>query len=99
MSDGTFAHWPLEIARLALALITYLLLGRLALELAGIGRERLLVRAVCRLTNPIVGAIAAITPRVVPAALLTPCTLVWVLAARVALVQLGALLALRRLLG
>ena len=99
MRDGTVAHWSLEIAGFALALLTYLLLGRLLLDVTRLPRDRAIVRLVRRLTDPVIRAIGAITPRLVPAALLTPCALVWVLAVRVALVQVGALLALRRLWG
>ena len=98
--QGFVAHWQLQLPRLILALLTYLLLARLVPEVSfGVRSTRRAVRFCRRLTNPVVCAVATITPRVVPDALLTGCAIVWVLAVRVALAQLVAALAMRRMLG
>lgn len=100
MMQDFFAHWQLQVPRLLLALLTYLLIARLLLEgLFGARSDRTIVRGLCRLTNPVVGAVGAITPRVVPEPMLTLCAIVWVLAARMVLVQLSAALLMRRTMG
>jgi hypothetical protein len=94
------ANWQLQIPSMMLALLTYLLLARLVLELLfGADCQRGFVRALVLATNPIVRAVGAITPRVVPGALITGCAIFWILTARIAVAQLAALLTMRRHLG
>jgi hypothetical protein len=98
MGHSFFASWQLQIPSWILALITYLLLARLLVVLTlGAHSQGLLVRAIARLTNPVVRAVGAITPRVVPDALIIACAIFWVLALRIALVQLTAAMAMLRL--
>jgi len=100
MMQAFFAQWQLQVPRLLLVLVTYLLIARLVLELLFGAQSNLkIVRGLCRLTNPVVRAVGAITPRVVPQPMLTLCAVVWVLAARMALVQLSAALLMRRTMG
>ncbi|HZT47534.1 MAG TPA: hypothetical protein VFA64_06140 [Hyphomicrobiaceae bacterium] len=100
MSPTTPVNWYLEVPSLALAALTYLLIARLVLDVAfGTGGRNLVFRALRAVTSPFVGLVGAITPRVVPAVLVTASTLVWVLAARIVLVQAGAAMAIRRMMG
>jgi hypothetical protein len=46
-----------------------------------------------------VRAVGAITPGAVPGRLLSGCALVWIFAARIALVQVAAAMAMRRMMG
>jgi uncharacterized membrane protein len=90
----------IEGASLALAALSYILIVRLALDLTfGLFGNNLAVRVLRRVTDPVVRGVGAITPRVVPLPLVTGCALVWTFAARIALVQVGAALALRRMMG
>jgi hypothetical protein len=85
---------------LILAALGYLLIARLALDLTfGARGSNLAFRVLRGLTDPIVGAVGAITPRVVPRALVTGCAVLWILAARIALVQVAAAMTMRRMMG
>jgi hypothetical protein len=98
--EGYFTHWVAQAPGLILALLSYVLIARLVLEpvLGGRGANRF-VRAFCRLTDPVVHVVGAITPRAVPDALVTGCAIVWVFAARIVLVQVMAALAMSRIVG
>jgi uncharacterized protein YggT (Ycf19 family) len=100
MNPSSPVNWYLQGPSLFLALVSYLLIARLALDLAFSSRgDNVAFRALRWLTNPIVRAVGAITPRMVPGALVTGCAVLWVFAARIALVQVGAAMAMRRMLG
>jgi hypothetical protein len=93
-------NWYVQGPSLALALLSYLLIARLALDLAfGARGDNVAFRALRWTTNPIVRAVGAVTPRVVPSALVTGCALVWIFAARIALVQVAAAMSMRRVMG
>ena len=80
------AHWYYHVPSLILAVLIWLLIGRLILSLArrgGGGASG--VRLLDAVTHPVVKAVAAITPRTVPAALVIVFAVVWLLAARIAL--------------
>jgi hypothetical protein len=95
MLQKMLANWQVQVPTGILALLTYLLLVRLVLELLfGAGSRTALVRAVVAVTNPLVRAVGAITPRVVPGVLLTACAIFWLLTARIVLVQLAQLMAM-----
>jgi uncharacterized protein YggT (Ycf19 family) len=92
--------WLIEGASLALAALSYVMIVRLALDLTfGALGNNPAVRALRRVTDPVVRGVGAITPRVVPLCLVTGCALLWIFAARIALVQVGAAIALRRMMG
>ena len=100
MSPNSPGPWLIEGASLALAALSYILIVRLALDLTfGAFGNNLVVRALRWVSDPVVRGVGAITPRVVPLPLVTVCALLWIFAARVALVQVGAAIALRRMMG
>jgi hypothetical protein len=89
--------WQLSVMSGILALLTYLLLARLVLELMfGAGSRARLVRALVSVTNPVVRAVGVITPRAVLGLLLTACAIFWLLTARIALAQFAALMTMLR---
>ena len=92
--------WSMQTVALVLAVLSYLLLARLAIDLV-IERasSNVLVRALRWITSPFVRAVGALTPRIVPDALVTGFAVVWIFAARVALVQIAAAMAMRRMMG
>jgi hypothetical protein len=77
-------NWYYHLADMLLAALSYLLLARLLLA-AFSAAQNGLVRAVAVATGPILTAVAAITPRMVPAPLLVLGALAWLYAARVLL--------------
>ncbi len=90
----------IEGTSLALAALSYVLIVRLAVDLTfGSLGNNLIFRALRWVTDPVVRGVRAITPRVVPLPLVTGCALLWTLAARIALVQVGAAITFRRMMG
>ena len=79
-----FAPWYYHVPNLILAALIWLLIGRIALALL-LGRGNAVVRLIEAVTNPVLKAVGAITPRLVPAGLVVVCAIAWLLAARVAL--------------
>jgi hypothetical protein len=100
MNPNAPVNWYVQGPSLILAALGYLLIARLALDLTfGARGSNLAFRVLRGLTDPIVGAVGAITPRVVPGALVTGCAVLWILAARIALVQVAAAMTMRRMMG
>jgi YggT family protein len=86
MTSGARFLWYYHIPDLVLAVSIYLLIARLALALVwradgGAGP----LRALARVTDPVLAGVAAITPRVVPLPLVIVFALVWLVALRLAL--------------
>jgi YggT family protein len=92
--------WYVEGPSLVLRVLSYILIARLCLDLTfGALGNNVVFRALTRLTDPVVRAVGVITPRVVPWPLVTGCAVLWIFAARIALVQVAAALAMRRAMG
>ena len=100
MNPSSPVNWYVQAPGLVLALLSYLLIARFALDLAfGARGGNVVFRALRRVTGPVVRAVGAITPGAVPGRLLSGCALVWIFAARIALVQVAAAMAMRRMMG
>ena len=97
---STANSWYVQAPSLILAVLSYLLIARLVLELLfGRRGHNWAFRTLRWVTSPFVRLAGAITPRVVPGALVTACAVVWIFAARIALVQVLAAMSMRRMLG
>lgn len=94
-SPSLFAYWYLHLPSLVLALLIYLLIGRLVLS-PFLRAENAAMRVLAVVTDPVVRTVGAITPRVVPSALVIVFAVMWLLSARILLHQ--ALIA-RRMFG
>lgn len=85
-SESFIAHWQFHLPNLLLAAAFYTLIGRIILAmLFRLSPDRVMMRAFATLTDPVLHATAAITPRVVPPGLLLVFALVWLLLLRMAL--------------
>jgi uncharacterized protein YggT (Ycf19 family) len=83
---GLLAHWYYHVPNLILAALTWLLVGRLILSLVvRRGGTRSGIRLLDAVTDPLVRAVGAVTPRLVPASLVIVFAIAWLLAARVGL--------------
>ena len=92
--------WYVRGASLALAVLSYVLIVRLLLDFTfGLLGNNVVFRALRWVTDPVVRAVGVITPRVVPRPLVTGCAVVWIFAVRIALVQVAAAMAMRRMMG
>ena len=100
MNPSSAVNWYVQGPNLVLAVLSYLLIARLLLDLTfGALGDNAVFRALRWVTNPMVWAVGAVTPRVVPGALVTLCAVVWIIAARIALVQVAAAMVMRRMMG
>jgi hypothetical protein len=78
------ATWYYHVPDMLLAALSYLLLARLLLTPFPTA-EHAVGRGLRGLTHPLVAAVGAVTPRMVPLPLLLLATLAWLYAARVLL--------------
>jgi uncharacterized protein YggT (Ycf19 family) len=81
-----FAHWYFHVPNFLLAAAIYTLIGRYVLSLFfGATSDRVILRVFATVTDPILRAVASVTPRLVPPGLVLISALVWLLALRMAL--------------
>jgi len=100
MNPSSPVDWYVEGPSLVLAVLSYILIARLLLDLTfGALGSNVVFRALTWITDPVVRAVGVITPRVVPSPLVTGCAVLWIFAVRIALVQVGAAMAMRRAMG
>jgi hypothetical protein len=100
MNPSSPVNWYVQGPGLVLALLSYLLIARCVLDLAlGARGGNVAFHTLRAVTDPVVRAVGAITPRAVPGRLLSGCAVLWIFAARIALVQVAAAMAMRRMLG
>lgn len=85
-NTNVLTYWYLQVPSLVLALFIYLLLGRLLLSLFLRGNHTVM-RALAVVTDPVVKTVGAVTPRVVPPALVIVFAVMWLLTARILLHQ------------
>ncbi|BBF94089.1 YggT family protein [Blastochloris tepida] len=87
MTTGTiFAHWYFHLPNFILAALFYTLLGRVLLGIVvDADSKNYIWRFFCRVTDPVVNAVALVTPRAAPPILVWLFSLVWLFLARVAL--------------
>ncbi len=82
-ADNFLTHWYFHGPNLILAAATYTLIGRWILGLMFRRRADATIMLVfARVTDPILDAVGAITPRIVPRGLLVVFALVWLTALR-----------------
>ncbi len=86
--------WLFILPNYFLATIMYTLIGRYLLSIFFKADSQLVIwRVFCQLTNPVLGAVRALTPAVVPPGLVMVLAIVWVIMLRVflflALLKLG----------
>lgn len=86
MSDSFFTHWYFHVPNLLLAALIYSLIGRYLLELLLARKPDAVILQVFRqVTQPVVGAVRAITPLVVPDGIVVILSIVWLMALRMLL--------------
>ena len=95
LNANFIAYWYLYLPSLVLAVLMYLLVGRLVLS-SFLRAENAAMRVLAAVTDPVIRTVGAITPRVVPSALVIVFAIMWLLSARILLHQ--ALIA-RRMFG
>jgi hypothetical protein len=78
------AYWSYRLPDVVLTALCYLLMARLLMSLVSIP-DNAIVRGIGALTGPIVSAVGAITPRIVPTPFVILAALSWIYAARVVL--------------
>ena len=97
-SQSFFAHWYFHVPNLAMAALTYTLIGRYILSLF-LADDRVIVRVFSTVTNPVLETVGFITPRIVPSGVLIVFAIVWLFVARILLCLGLALMGIRPVLG
>jgi hypothetical protein len=92
--QNLLAHWYVHAPNLILAALTYAIVARCLLSPL-LRQDRLIMRVVNGMTNPVLSAVGAVTPRIVPFGLLMVFAVVWLLLARIALLLVFAVLGIR----
>jgi uncharacterized protein YggT (Ycf19 family) len=83
---STEGFWIYQLPNLVLAALMYTLLGRLILSLLfEPNSDKVIWRVFAQVTDPVVGAVAAITPRVVPDQVIVLFAVVWTFLLRILL--------------
>ena len=85
---GTFTYWYLQVPSLILLATMLLLLARLVLSLV-LDRGGAVMRLMYAITQPLVATVGAVTPRLVPAAGVIVCAILWLAAARTVLIMVA----------
>lgn len=96
-SQSLFAHWYFHVPNLAMAALTYTLVGRYILSLF-LADDRVIVRVFNTVTDPVLKTVGFITPRIVPAGVLIVFAVVWLFVARILLFLGLALMGIRPVL-
>lgn len=98
-SQSFITHWYFHVPNLILVALIYALIGRCILSLIfGMDSDKSIVRVCNRITNPVVKAVGAVTPRIVPAGLVVVFAVVWLFLARVVLFFAVTLMGVRPVL-
>src|SRR5262245_10300383 len=85
-SQKFLTYWYYYVPDLVMAALIYLLVAHLLLSLLPVrARVGAVGRLLGRVTRPVLWGVGAITPRVVPAALVAAFAVAWLLAARMTL--------------
>ena len=85
---GSMTYWYLQVPSIILlGLIALLFIRLLLTPLNDAGWT--IVRLIRAITHPVVVAVGAITPRIVPSAGVIVCAMIWLAAARILLVMAG----------
>ncbi len=99
-TDSFFAHWYFHLPNMVMAAAIYTLIGRYILSLLfRKNPDRVILRVFATVTDPILDAVAVITPRIVPRGLLIVFAVVWLMALRMAWFVTLALFGVRFSLG
>jgi p-aminobenzoyl-glutamate transporter AbgT len=85
-SASILSDWYFHAPSVLLAALIYLLIGRLVLAPL-LGAANPALRVLAAITDPVVKTVGAITPRVVPPALVVVFAIMWLLSARILLHQ------------
>ena len=89
MSNPVFVYWYFHLPNLILAALMYTALGRFALGFVFDSESKNYIwRFFVRITDPVIKFVSYLTPRAVPPQFVLLFTVVWLFAARVALLLL-----------
>jgi hypothetical protein len=100
MASNLVSYWYFHLPNFILAALMYTLLGRVLLGfVVEPGSSNYIWRFFCRITDPVVAAVAAVTPRATQPVVLWLFAFVWMFWLRVALLAGFAVLGLAPKLG
>jgi hypothetical protein len=86
MIDAQGSFWAYQLPNLIIAMMMYTLIGRFLLSLIYENdSDKVIWRVFKQITDPVVGAVAAVTPLVVPERVLFLFAFIWLFMLRIAL--------------
>lgn len=86
------AFWLYNGPNMVLSILLYMLIGRYILSLFFRAQSDLVIwRVFCQITDPVLHAVRAVTPKVVPAGLVMIFSVFWILMLRVAWLLIAAM--------
>jgi hypothetical protein len=86
MMDAQGSFWAYQLPNLVIAMMMYTLIGRFLLSLIYENdSDRVIWRVFKQITDPVVGAVAAMTPLAVPERVLYLFAFIWLFVLRIAL--------------
>ena len=92
VSSSLFTHWSFHLPNFILAAVMYTLLGRAILGLiVDHNSKNYIWRFFCRITDPVIDAVAVVTPKAVAPVVLWLFAFVWLFWIRVAFYMLFVL--------
>ena len=91
---GTFTYWYLQFPSLILLAMMVLLMARLVLSFV-LHDDGTVMRLVGTMTQPVVASVGAVTPRIVPAAGVIICAIIWLMAVRTVLFMVALAMGVR----
>lgn len=90
--SGSASFWLFHIPNIVLAAALYTLIGRFLLSLFFRPQSELVIwRVFCQITNPLLHAIRAVTPALVPGGMLYLFGIIWILILRIALLLVATM--------
>lgn len=90
--SANVAFWLYNGPNMVLSILLYMLLGRYILSLFFRPQSELVIwRVFCQITDPVLNAVRAVTPLVVPAGLVMVFAVFWLLMLRVAWLVVAAM--------
>jgi hypothetical protein len=82
-TQSFFAHWYFHVPNLVMAALIYTLIGRYLLELIfSKSQDAVILKVFRSVSQPVVGAVRAITPAIAPDGIVVILAILWLMAAR-----------------
>jgi uncharacterized protein YggT (Ycf19 family) len=93
--DSLSTNWWYHVPNLVMAAMIYTLIGRYVLDMLFGNRDVVMLKVFRQITDPILKAVRAITPAIVPNGVLIVFAILWLMAGRMAWFLLAVMFGMR----